>query len=341
VGGFNAVVMVDQSRDTGLNRVRNLERVWLDLVADGPGKCGNGIFRLRGNPAQYFKANCLRQPVAVANWFLSDSLTITGYVLGRTANFLASSAELPNRLLGLSNTSSFIDDSPFRELLQGVIDEDRIRKSSKRLQIIATNWITGKSVSFGNADFHDGLGASIVMASSAIPGFSPPVVMGAEVFVDGSAVNNTPLNPAIKVGATELHVIYVDPQTKFIPLQGEANAADSLLRLYYLMVAAKLSEDIETARWINDGIQALSDYQASGRLRAEFARDILRVAKQILSQGKYKKLTIHRYFPRAAMGTQLDLINFGRDRIVQMIGEGERVALVHDCIENGCVPGEK
>src|SRR6266513_2628255 len=48
VGAFNAVVMVDQPHEGGLNLVLGLERVWLDLVAARPGKCGNGIFRLRG-----------------------------------------------------------------------------------------------------------------------------------------------------------------------------------------------------------------------------------------------------------------------------------------------------
>jgi hypothetical protein len=37
------------------------------------------------------------------------------------------------------------------------------------------------------------------------------------------------------------------------------------------------------------------------------------------------------------LGTQLDLVNFSLGRITDMIAEGERVALVHDCAANECV----
>jgi predicted acylesterase/phospholipase RssA len=339
VGAFNAAIMVDQSHDSGLNRVLTLERVWLELVADHPGKCGNGIYRLRGNPADYLTASCLSRPDVAASRFASDALAIGGYLLDRTANFIASSSEWSNRLLGLSNTSSFIDDSPFRDLLHRVIDEDCIRESPKRLQITATNWISGELSCFTNADFHDDQGARMVMASAAIPGFFPPVEIGGAVFVDGGAVDNTPLKPAIRAGATELHVVYLDPQPKFIPLQGEPNTADTLLRLYYLMLSSKFNEDIETARWINDGLRAVDTYRQSGSVSADSGHDFVRVAKQILSGEAYETITIHRYFPRVVLGTDLNLINFDSDRIQYMIDEGERVALVHDCKESGCVIG--
>jgi len=340
VGGFNAAVMVDQPQESGLDRVKALEKVWVELVAARPGKCGNGIFRVRGDPAQYVNASCLSQGAAVISRFASDTLAVSGYVVGRTANFVGSSSEWSNRLLGLVDTSSLIDNSPFRDLLHQVIDEDRISQSPKRLQVIATNWVTGELASFTNTDFHDDRGSSIIMASNAIPGFFPPVVVDRDLFVDGGAVENTPLRSAIDAGATELHVIYLDPQPQLIPIKAEPNTADTLLRLYYLMLASKFNEDIETARWINAGLKALATYRQSGPLSAEARRDLSRVAGQILTETTYKPLTIHRYFPRLVLGTQLDLVNFDLDRILAMIEEGERVALVHECIASGCVVPE-
>ena len=175
------------------------------------------------------------------------------------------------------------------------------------------------------------------MASTAIPGFFRPVAIDDGMFVDGGAVENTPLSPAIEAGATELHVIYLDPQPRFIPLKAEPNSVDTLLRVYYLMQASKLNEDIETARWINNGLRALNQYQVNVSPSQEQARDFARVAYKVLSDTIYRPLTIHRYFPTIVLGTQLDLINFNHDRIADMIDEGERVALVHDCAVSGCV----
>jgi NTE family protein len=337
VGAFNATVMADQPDETGLNRVLSLERIWLNMLADRPGKCGNGIFRLRGNPADYVNPACFTQPAVAASRLTSDSLSIGSYLLGRTANFLASSAELSNRFLGLINTSSFIDESPYHDLLRQVIDEDRVRRSPRVLQVIATNWVTGQVLTFSNSDFEDDRGPRIIMASSAIPGFFPPVAIDDGLFVDGGAVENTPLNPAIEAGATDLHVIYLDPQPRFIPLNAEPNSVDTLLRVYYLMQASKLNEDIETARWINNGLSALNQYQANISPSREQVRDFVRSAYKVLSDTIYKPLTIHRYFPTMVLGTQLDLINFSLDRITDMIAEGERVALVHDCAASDCV----
>lgn len=337
VGAFNAAVMVDQPDEAGLDRVLNLERVWLNRMADRPEKCGNGIFRLRGNPGDYVNPACLSQPALVTSRLADDSLAIGSYLLGRTANFLASSAELSNRFLGLINTSSFIDESPFHDLLRQVIDEERIRRSPRVLQVIATNWVTGQAVTFSNSDFGHDRGARIIMASTAVPGFFPPVAIDKSLFVDGGAVENTPLSPAIEAGATELHVIYLDPQPRFIPLKAEPNTVDTMLRVYYLMQASKLNEDIETARWINNGLKALNQYQANDSRSQDQPRDFVRAAYKILSDTIYRPLTIHRYFPTMVLGTELDLVNFSLGRITDMIAEGERVALVHDCAANECV----
>ncbi len=341
VGAFNAAVMVDQKDEGGLDRVHSLEKVWLDLVAARPGKCGNGIFRVRCSPENYLNPSCLSQPAVTASRLASDGLALGTYLLGRSANFLASSADFSNRLVGLVNPSSFIDESPFRDLLHQVIDENRIRESPKCLRVVTTNWVTGEVVCFTNADFHDDQGAGILSASAAIPGFFPPVSIGKDLFVDGGVVENTPLSSAIQAGATELHVIYVDPQPRFIPVKAEPNAIDTFLRVYYLMLATKFNEDIETARWINNGIRALTEYQEGGAGSARDVKDLARVGKQILSDKGvgYKFMTIHRYFPRLVLGSQLDLLNFEFDRIVEMINEGERRALVHDCAESGCVIG--
>ena len=339
VGAFNAAMMVAQGSTDLLDAAFALENVWLQYVADRPGRCGNGIFRVRANPGDLLNANCLAQPAVLASRFTSDSLVIGRYVLERATNFLASSAPLEDRAMALVNIGSFIDIEPYREMLNTVVREDAIRQSPKRLQIVSTNWITGEAQSFGNADFYDGRGIRSIMASTSIPGVFPPERIDGDLYVDGGVVENTPLNPAINSGATNLHVVYLDPDPSVVRLRGEPYTIDTMLRVYFLMLATKLSEDIETARWINAGLDAIAQYRENQEISDTVLRDFVRAAGKLLGrdgQG-YKRLIVHRYFPEQTLGGDLGMLNFGIDPIARMISEGERAALLHDCAANECV----
>ena len=339
VGAFNAALMVSRSEQGTLEAALSLEDVWVNRVAEGPGRCGNGVFRVRGDPLVYFDVKCLRSPVSLAGELVTDTLATSRYILGRTANFLASSAPLANRAIQTLNLGSFIDPTPFHDLLRDVIHDDKIRQSPIDFRAIATNWITGSAVHFGNSDFQGEHGIKAIMASSALPGIFPPVIINTDLFVDGGVVDNTPLKPAIDLGATELHVVYLDPQPRFIPLNGQPSTIDTLIRVYYLMLAAKINQDIETARSINAAIAAIQQYEQAGQSSASEARDYLRVADRMLksSGASYKRLVIHRYFPTAVLGGDTGMLDFRLNRIASIIEQAELSALVHDCTQNGCV----
>lgn len=339
VGAFNAGVMVSHPYSGNwLESALRLEEVWLDRVADQPGRCGNGIFRVRGSPTDLIDPACLRQPARMIGRFLDDSVSTAGYLLARTTNFLASSEPLEDRVVGLVNAASFVDNSPLRDLLNSVISEERIHESPYTLTITTTNVITGTARYFSNSDFHDGLGVSGIMASTAIPGVFPPVTIDGHLYVDGGVLENTPLNPAIQLGATSLHIIYLDPHPRFIRLKGVANTLDTMLRVYYLMLATKIAEDVETTKWINAGLDAVTQLQAGKDGDEVIMRDVIRVAGQfIASDGSpYKRITIHRYYPETVLGGDLGMMDFRVGPITRMIAEGERVALVHDCAKSGC-----
>src|SRR2546423_1793159 len=91
VGSFNAAIMAGYPEESSLTTASRLERLWLDRVAQHPGQCENGVFRIRGNPLDYLDASCLSDPEKVLSRLAGDSLFLTGYVLFRSANFLASS----------------------------------------------------------------------------------------------------------------------------------------------------------------------------------------------------------------------------------------------------------
>src|SRR5579864_389187 len=339
VGAFNAAMMVAQSHTALIDAAGALENVWLQYVADRPGRCGNGIFRLRGNVSEFLDTGCLARPATMAARIADDGLVIGRYVLERTLNFLASSAPLEERAMELVNIGAFVDSSPYAEMLNSLIREDDIRQSPKRLQIVATNWITGKARNFTNSDFHDGRGIRSIMASTAIPGVFPPERIGEDVYVDGGVVENTPLSSAINAGATNLHVIYLDPSPSVVRLRGEPYTIDTMLRVYFTMLATKLSEDIESARWINAGLDAIANYREEQAISDAAVRDFVRVASQLAGSGGkiYKRIVVHRYFPEKALGSDLGMLDFGLDPIARMIMEGERAALLHDCVVNQCV----
>jgi predicted acylesterase/phospholipase RssA len=338
VGSFNAAIMASYPEESSLETAFRLERLWLDRIAQHPGQCKNGIFRVRGNPLDYLDADCLRDPEKIQSRLTNDSVFLAGYLQFRTANFLASSHPLNNRLIQFLNAGSFIDSSPFHELMHEIINEEAIRLSPKRLTVTATNWVTGGVVHFQNADFYNDRGVHAILGSSALPGIFPEARIGTDIYVDGGVVENTPLNPAIECGATDLHIIYLNPQPRFIPLSAEPNTFETMLRVFELMWATKVEEDIKTARWINAGIRIFS-HSRTQHWSANDLRDLLRSLGPIIERSDfpYKTLTIHRYFPGSALGGSLTALDFGIEQISGSIEAGETSALLHDCSLNGCL----
>ena len=339
VGAFNAAMMLCHSQESSLETSFRLERIWLERIGEGPGACRNGIFRVRGNLFSYLDADCLRQPALQASYLASDALALGRYAIGRAANFFASREELDARLIESINMASFIDSRPFHALLEEVIDEATIRQNSKHLTISATNWVTGRVHNFRNADFHDRQGALAVLASAAIPGIFPPVFIGHDQFVDGGASENTPLAPAIELGATELHVIDLNPPTQFIPISAQSNTLETMLRVYYVLLATKLQEDIASIAWINAGIRALGRLHKTGSLSDADETDFTRAGGHILSRSekKYRIIRVHHYFPKAALGSGLSMMDFKVSSLKKIIKLGEHEAMNHDCAQDGCV----
>jgi hypothetical protein len=113
------------------------------------------------------------------------------------------------------------------------------------------------------------------------------------------------------------------------------------------MVAENIAEDIETARWINEGLEALEHLEtdeahfetADGR---RFVRAARTIRRRLEKEGELpRKVTIHRYYPKRPLGGVLGLLNFSRPSIEAMIEHGYADACEHDCMANGCVIPKK
>jgi NTE family protein len=92
--------------------------------------------------------------------------------------------------------------------LRGVIDKWLDVTSFEQTKLpfwaVATALRTGLEKWFNSGDL-----ASALMASTALPGFLPPVHIDGEDYVDGGVVNNVPMSKAFELGATRVYVLDV------------------------------------------------------------------------------------------------------------------------------------
>ena len=343
VGSFNATVMVSQAGVPGGQAVERLEQIWLNEVAESEGSCGNGVFRFRANPLRYLDPDCFADPFEPVADLGGDAAFLARSFFARGLNFLAARGVV-KRALQFVDLSALISVEPFREMLERTIQLEAVRNSTRELRIVATNWETGELKVFENHHVNEEFGRQMIMASAAIPGIFPPVRIGDCLYVDGGAVMNTPLNCAIKAGATTLFVIYLDPDVGNIPTQRLMNTIDTMDRVYTIMLATKINEDIDTAAWINEGLTVMERVAAAGSAAelsdadvTAFVRVAAQIAERVKAGEQFKKLTIHRFHPHDDLGGPTGMLDFRREAVTRLISRGFEDAVYHDCYESHCI----
>jgi predicted acylesterase/phospholipase RssA len=332
VGSYNAAFLVAQWETYGPAAVANLERVWLDRLSTSAQTCGHGVFRIRADPTEFVNPTCfIPNPLRPFIQLAADGALLAWDGLRRTINaVLAPEAPLLQRVTELFNFASFVSLQPLAQTLPETIRFADIRQAEKVLRIAATNWETGALKIFTNADMTDQLGPLAIMASTAIPGFFPPVEVGSQSFVDGSVLVNTPLKLAIDLGADTLHVIYLDPDVENIPLAGIQYTLEALYRMQIIGWAKALNNDIATAKHINrEAAYARLIAESLGILQQRAPDENLfegipveDITQHLQRSLEYRQLTIHLYHPRDDLGGALGLLNFDRERIQLLIERG-------------------
>lgn len=343
IGSFNAAFLVSQWAAYGPAAVSNLENVWLEtLAADAAGN--NGGYRFRGDPSYYLNpGSYLPNPLRPFMQLAEDSAFLAWDGVQRAVHLASSRNEtLRERISELFNFSSFVSTEPWEDTINETIDFEAIRRSDRILRIAATNWTNGKLRFFRNHDMTETLGPKAILASSAIPGVFPPVYVGAEPYIDGGVLMNTPLREAVHLGAETLHVIYLDPDVSTIPLSSLASTIATTYRLQVISWAAMVNDDIRDAAMINHGLRVLERLGAGESLsHAEierFSKGIGEILPQLERFIRYKPLTIHRYHPCEELGGgALGLLNLERSHLEELIEKGFTDASLHDCEEAECI----
>ena len=346
VGSFNAAFMVSQPDVSSAETAENLKHLWLTRVAENPARCGNGVFRFRGNTLDFLDGDCLLlHPFKPIEQLAGDTQFLARDWLRRMGHFLRAPGSLEQRALELFDLSAFVSTEPLRTLLEETVSLEGIGRSDKKLRIAATDFVSGDLRVFRRSDLSGAIGHLPILASAAIPGFFPPVEINGGTYVDGGLVMNTPLLPAIEAGADVIHMIYLDPDVKNIPLARLHNTYDTMDRMMTTQFAIKVNEDVATVRWINDGLEVV-ERAAKGRKTADsisnkdlrsFFQAAGQIARRLRDGTPYRKVTIHRYHPPEDLGGPLGLLDFNKGRIEELIARGDQDAVQHDCADSGCV----
>lgn len=344
IGSFNAAFLVSHWERYGPEAASLLAQVWTERLATDAPRCGNGIYRFRASPLSLLDPRCYADnPFGPFFRFAQDSAALAWEGLQRTVHALRDRDEtLEERVVELVNLSSFVSREPWEETLREVIDYAAIRRSPLRLRIAVTNWASGDIRIYQNHEMTDQFGPLILTASSATPGFFQPARVGAQPFIDGGVLLNTPLKPAIEAGADIIHMVYLDPEINNIPLPDQSNTFETLFRMQQIQWAGAINDDIEDAEAINKGLALIERLGGGGGdLSTEELRGFIQVARKIydrLAKGSpYRPLTIYRYHPRDPLGGTLGFLDMRRERIEAILERGYQDAIYHDCETSGDV----
>jgi len=102
----------------------------------------------------------------------------------------------------LGRSDHLVSSDALRSLLERHLTFDRLEDAPVALRVVATDITTGIDLVLDHGDAVDA-----VLASAAIPGVFPPVVLEGHTLIDGGVTNNTPLSHAVAAGATEVWVL--------------------------------------------------------------------------------------------------------------------------------------
>ena len=345
VGAYNAAAMVAGAGLGFAESARRLQGIWLQEIARQPRGCDNGIFRIRATDV--LSPACLLKPTLFGNAIRDGAYFLRGLApaVTRFAQIArpVSYDSLTRAVLEQISVSALIDLSPFQDLLRRTIPLDALRATGLSLNAVASNFDTGGVTVFTEKDIVDRVGYAAILASAAIPGFFPPVVVDGAVHVDGGALMNTPIAAAAKECDT-LHVAYMDPSIGSLRIEDLQSTLGVIDRMLTMTFAFSMNQDIDVidnsnqsvALAVAGGRPAESDPQIRALAGAEAA-----LAKWLRDTGAFTPKTIHRYHPTDDLSGALGFLDFSYDQVKKLIDRGYQDAVAHDCAASDCVlPGQ-
>jgi predicted acylesterase/phospholipase RssA len=312
-GAFNAAVMASQVGGDAPATLRYLERAWLDDLCSSSTSCGNGVYRLRGNPLPYFNPRCYMPNVAKPFLeTLNDFVFLSSDLLARVWTFLGPGSEgsWVQRLLEIPSMTPLFDVGPLKKQLRKHVDLERLRRSNKELIVMATDWTKGMPRAFTKQEMTDQQGYEILQASATYLLAFPFVLIQGKPFGGAPGTMATPLKPVIETFSTPaqrliVHVIFLGSPMEEVPT-GKMDSALGGLGRYF-----SINESVN--------IHAKVEYSS------------LHVSHEDMGP-----VTIHQYWPSKPIINWFEFANFDRKLAEGYIAQGYNDTLHHDCETAGC-----
>ena len=245
-----------------------------------------------------------------------------GSVLALWVEFLLTARfELVSRFLEGIREPFVVDTAPLRARLVDVFGGERVPNRGVRLALNTVDVHSGRVVRFvtapapvtRSADYIvvDAITVDMVLASASIPLLFPPVRVGQHLLWDGGLLVNTPLAPAVALGAEEIVTVLVTepPEPLPGPLRHFGRAVertvDSFLENAYNIDRKLLLERNRVTRLQGGPYREVTLYEAVRPVRAAF-----------FNAGSYL------YFERGILGAMHDA---GRRAAGAWLAAGPRV----------------
>ncbi len=183
-----------------------------------------------------------------------------------------------------ATAQALLDTSPLQTFLKKHMDAERIKKNLKAgvldyIAISTTDYSTATSITFVHSEKPftpwsryrrksevGEVTSELILASCAIPLLFPPGEYRGRYFGDGNLRNNTPLSPAIHLGADKLFIIGVRAKAGSVP-QDVSRSIPSIGRVLNVVLNAMLLDsidtDLERVKRINSMLESVGPEAAS------------------------------------------------------------------------------
>jgi NTE family protein len=205
--------------------------------------------------------------------------------------------------------ASLLDSSPQPQTIRALIDFDQLTRNVEdgtlaTVAVVATDYATARSTVF-----HDGgssppvdnrrgidylatrVEVEHVQASSAIQSLFPAVRVGDRWYGDGGVRLNTPLKPALKLGADRLVVIGLNSVAGPPVIDGgrRPDVFDGAAAVAQCLLADQLAHDVDTLATINTDVQQSRNPIAHRRVPYIFVAPTDRLAIGRLAMDAYDR----------------------------------------------------
>jgi NTE family protein len=141
----------------------------------------------------------------------------------------------------LGRGDHLVSPAGLQRLVRNRLGDARLEDLPIPVHVVATDLGSGNAVRLSR-----GPAVEAVMASAAIPGIFPPVVLEGRSLSDGGVVDNTPVSQAVELGADRIFVL---PAGFACALRGHpASALAVALQALSLMLNRRLAQDVRRLR---------------------------------------------------------------------------------------------